>query len=122
MTIALVGDLRYGRAVHSLCKLLCLYEQVKLHLIAPELSIPEEIEKKLAVDGHQVETFTDMAKDKRCDIIYVTRTQEERFQRGCGQIQRVVSPKPNDLYANCASISDYASTAKGFPRAGTRTG
>ena len=46
MTIALVGDLRYGRAVHSLCKLLCLYEQVKLHLIAPpELSIPEEIEE-----------------------------------------------------------------------------
>ncbi|MEC7968923.1 MAG: aspartate carbamoyltransferase [Pseudomonadota bacterium] len=81
MTIALVGDLRYGRAVHSLCKLLCLYEQVKLHLIAPpELSIPEEIEKKLVADGHQVETFTDMAKGiSDVDIIYVTRTQEERF-------------------------------------------
>ena len=81
MTIALVGDLRYGRAVHSLCKLLCLYEQVKLHLIAPpELSIPEEIEKKLVADGHQVGTFTDMAKGiSDVDIIYVTRTQEERF-------------------------------------------
>ena len=39
MTIALVGDLRYGRAVHS-CKLLCLYEQVKLHLIAPRTQHP----------------------------------------------------------------------------------
>ena len=81
MTIALIGDLRYGRAVHSLCKLLCLYQNISLHLIAPpELSIPEDIAGTLVAAGHQVKTFTDLADGIRdVDIIYVTRTQEERF-------------------------------------------
>ena len=81
MSIALIGDLRYGRAVHSLCKLLCLYSRITLHLIAPpELSIPEDITQVLVSAGHQVKTFADLADGIRdVDIIYVTRTQEERF-------------------------------------------
>ncbi|MCY3641418.1 MAG: aspartate carbamoyltransferase, partial [Gammaproteobacteria bacterium] len=35
LRIALVGDLRYGRAVHSLCKLLALYEDIDYHLVSP---------------------------------------------------------------------------------------
>ena len=43
LRIALIGDLRYGRAVHSLCKLLTLYSNVHFTLISPpELSLGDE--------------------------------------------------------------------------------
>ncbi|MBT4619129.1 MAG: aspartate carbamoyltransferase, partial [Gammaproteobacteria bacterium] len=42
LRIALIGDLRYGRAVHSLCKLLSLYKNIHFTLISPaELRLPE---------------------------------------------------------------------------------
>ena len=78
---SVLGNIFDGRAVHSLCKLLCLYHRITLHLIAPpELSIPEDITQVLVSAGHQVRTFADLADGIRdVDIIYVTRTQEERF-------------------------------------------
>jgi aspartate carbamoyltransferase catalytic subunit len=79
--IALVGDLRYGRAVHSLCKLLALFDDVRFSLISPpELALPEEYVQYLRRRGHQVDQRDDLAAGiERADIIYVTRTQEERF-------------------------------------------
>jgi aspartate carbamoyltransferase catalytic subunit len=81
LSIALIGDLRFGRAVHSLCKLLCLYDNIRLHLISPaELALPQEIIGLLKTAGHDVLEYTDMADGIRgVDILYVTRTQEERF-------------------------------------------
>ena len=81
LSIALIGDLRFGRAVHSLCKLLCLYDNIRLHLISPaELALPQEIIGLLKTAGHEVLEYTDMADGIRgVDILYVTRTQEERF-------------------------------------------
>ena len=79
--IALIGDLKYGRAVHSLCKLLKLYDNVRLHLISPpELEMPAEITRALTNAGHVVETFHRLEEGiHNVDIVYVTRTQEERF-------------------------------------------
>ena len=81
LSIALIGDLRYGRAVHSLCKLLCLYDNIRLHLISPqELALPGDIVALLKSAGHEVRQYTDMAEGiGGVDILYVTRTQEERF-------------------------------------------
>jgi len=81
LRIALIGDLKYGRAVHSLCKLLGLYDNVTLHFVSPpELSIPSEIVDSLRHRGHTIETFHTMeAGINDVDILYVTRTQEERF-------------------------------------------
>lgn len=81
LRIALIGDLRYGRAVHSLCKLLCLYDDIHIHFISPpELEIPEEISLQLQNHGHQVTQFHRLeAGIHGVDILYVTRTQEERF-------------------------------------------
>ena len=81
LSIALIGDLRYGRAVHSLCKLLCLYADIRLHLISPpELALPDDIIELLRAAGHDVHEFNDMAEGiQGVDILYVTRTQEERF-------------------------------------------
>ena len=81
MRIALIGDLRYGRAVHSLCKLLCLFDNITLHFISPpELNIPDEIAVQLQRAGHTVREFHELESGiHEMDILYVTRTQEERF-------------------------------------------
>ena len=81
MSIALVGDLRYGRAVHSLCKLLSLYSNIVLHLISPpELALPDQIQALLIERGHVCRIFDDIELGiSGVDIVYVTRTQEERF-------------------------------------------
>jgi aspartate carbamoyltransferase catalytic subunit len=81
INIALIGDLKFGRAVHSLCKLLCLYENVCLHLISPpELEVPDEFSNALAAAGHDVRVFHRLEDGIHdMDIVYVTRTQEERF-------------------------------------------
>lgn len=81
LRIALIGDLKYGRAVHSLCKLLGLYDSISLHLVSPPgLEIPEEIADELRGKGHKVMSFNSMEEGiHEVDILYVTRTQEERF-------------------------------------------
>jgi aspartate carbamoyltransferase catalytic subunit len=81
LKIALIGDLKFGRAVHSLCRLLCLYDNIQLNLISPpELSLPEDILAVLKTAKHSINVFHDMADGiQGVDILYVTRTQEERF-------------------------------------------
>ncbi|MDC0071557.1 aspartate carbamoyltransferase [Gammaproteobacteria bacterium] len=82
LKIALVGDLKFGRAVHSLCKILSLYNNVKINLISPEeLRLPEnstDLLKSKKVTLEETENLEEGIKD--VDIIYVTRVQEERFK------------------------------------------
>lgn len=81
LRIALVGDLRYGRAVHSLCKLLSLYDNLHFTLVSPpELCLPEEYIVTMREAGHVVDESDELqAGISHADIVYVTRTQEERF-------------------------------------------
>lgn len=81
LRIAMVGDLRHGRTVHSLCKLLCLYSQLQVVLVSPrELSMPVEIVESLRKAGHQVlESEVLEESISAVDIVYSTRIQEERF-------------------------------------------
>jgi len=81
MTIALVGDLRFGRAVHSLCKLLSLFESVRFSLVSPEaLRLPSGYIEFMQSKGHQVTETSNLQEGiSQADIVYVTRTQEERF-------------------------------------------
>lgn len=80
MHIAMVGDLKFGRTVHSLSKLLKLYRNVRFTLIAPpELAMPDDIVSAIENAGHQV-TVTDVLEGNlNADIVYQTRIQEERF-------------------------------------------
>lgn len=79
LTVGLVGDLRYGRTVHSLAYALAQYN-VKLHLISPDQlrmrrDVLVEVEKKIGV-----EESTDLTKLlPDLDVIYMTRIQKERF-------------------------------------------
>jgi len=81
LRIAMIGDLRHGRTVHSLSKLLACFRNVKLTCISPgELRMPGEIVESLRSAGHNV-IETDNLEEAigHVDIAYATRIQEERF-------------------------------------------
>ena len=81
ITVTMVGDLKYGRTVHSLSYLLGFYN-VKLNYVAPEsLQMPQQFIDELSARGvkqAKSEELTD-AILKDTDILYVTRIQQERF-------------------------------------------
>ncbi len=81
LRIAMVGDLRYGRTVHSLCKLLSLFDEVQVVLVSPEeLRMPGEIVEQMRSSGLEVTESTELeASIAHVDIVYSTRIQEERF-------------------------------------------
>ncbi len=81
LRIAMIGDLKYGRTVHSLCKLLCLFKGIHVTLVSPgELSMPEAIVEQLREAGHAVTITEDLPSSiSSVDIAYSTRIQEERF-------------------------------------------
>ena len=82
LRIAMIGDLKHGRTVHSLCKLLCLFSNIHLTLVSPqELAMPESIVESLRVAGHTVQISEDLTESiVSVDIAYSTRIQEERFE------------------------------------------
>jgi len=79
--IALVGDLLYGRTIHSLLQLLCLYPGVSIDLISPaNLRLPRkyiEYLKQNNVSFQELETLD--GNIKHADVLYITRVQRERF-------------------------------------------
>jgi aspartate carbamoyltransferase catalytic subunit len=81
LRIAMIGDLKHGRTVHSLCRLLGLIKNVQVTLVSPqELAMPELYVELLRNAGHQVRISTDLTHSiANVDIIYSTRIQEERF-------------------------------------------
>jgi len=76
LKIALLGDLKYSRTVHSLIKALTLFN-AKIYLISPEsLRLPEEFLEELEGDI-EVVNLEDVIGE--IDVLYVTRIQKERF-------------------------------------------
>ncbi len=107
LRIAMVGDLRYGRTVHSLCKLLCLYDDVQVRLVSPgELRMPGEIVEQMRSAGMQVEESDALEESiAHVDIVYSTRIQEERFN----------SQEEADLYRGRFRLNQSVYTANCEP-------
>lgn len=84
LTITLVGDLKHGRTVHSLAKLIAYYDakHVKLCFVSPEtLKMPDKITDLIKAHGISItETDDLMNVINETDVIYWTRIQEERFE------------------------------------------
>jgi len=81
LTIALVGDLKYGRTVHSLLMALSLFPNNRFYLVGPrELSMPENF---LNILKQRNTPFTEMDNLQQAvdnsDIVYMTRIQKERL-------------------------------------------
>jgi aspartate carbamoyltransferase len=80
LTITMLGDLKFGRTVHSLARLLSLYN-VSLNYVAPDrLRMPAEVIEELDIKGiQQTEYYNLDPVLEDSDVIYVTRVQKERF-------------------------------------------
>lgn len=81
LTVTMLGDLKHGRTVHSLARLLSLY-QVKLNYVSPEiLRMPREIVDELKGKGAVQEEFENLEDVlAETDVLYVTRIQKERIE------------------------------------------
>jgi aspartate carbamoyltransferase catalytic subunit len=81
LNIALIGDLKFGRTVHSLSNALGLFENIKIYLVSPpELRMPQEILIDLNdtnVEYEEVDNIESIID--KVDVLYVTRIQKERF-------------------------------------------
>ena len=81
MTVTMLGDLKYGRTVHSLARLLSLF-QVKINYVSPEiLRMPRQVMDEVAERGIPQAEFNSLEKVlPETDVLYVTRVQKERFE------------------------------------------
>tara|TARA_B110000914_G_C15460328_1_gene445503 strand:- start:674 stop:1372 length:699 start_codon:yes stop_codon:yes gene_type:complete len=81
LKVAMIGDLRHGRTVHSLSKLLSLYDNIEVVLVSPkELCLPEPIVEHMLSAGVKVTISHELTGGiSDVDIVYSTRIQEERF-------------------------------------------
>ena len=77
--VALVGDLKHGRTVHSLSQALARWD-VNLTFVAPEaVKMPTEVKEKLQANIEVQETSDLTAALQKADVAYITRIQKERF-------------------------------------------
>lgn len=82
ISIAMIGDLKHGRTIHSLLHLIALYQSIKVYLISPdELKLPGEYKEYLKEKGIYFEEHPNLDNLwNKIDVFYVTRVQKERFQ------------------------------------------
>ena len=80
LSIGIMGDLKYGRTVHSLAEALTNFD-VRQHFISPEsLKLPRSVRFDLHNSGAQLREHTDLDEVlPELDVLYVTRIQRERF-------------------------------------------
>jgi aspartate carbamoyltransferase catalytic subunit len=81
MTVTMLGDLKYGRTVHSLARLLSLFK-VRLNYVSPDiLKMPKEVMDEVGAKGIPQAEFSTLEKVlPETDVLYVTRVQKERFE------------------------------------------
>lgn len=79
LTVTMVGDLKNGRTVHSLARLLALYD-TRLNYVSPEqLAMPQSIIDELqGTPQHATTELLEVLPES--DVVYVTRVQKERFK------------------------------------------
>lgn len=80
-TVVMVGDLKYGRTVHSLIEGLSAFNPKFIFVAPPELGLPEEYKQYCIERGLPFEETVDFSPEviNQADILYMTRVQRERF-------------------------------------------
>ncbi|KAK1321007.1 hypothetical protein QJS10_CPA03g00374 [Acorus calamus] len=81
ITLGLVGDLANGRTVRSLAYLIAKYQNVKIYFVAPDVvKMKDDIKEYLTSMGVEWEEISDLMEvASKCDVVYQTRIQRERF-------------------------------------------
>lgn len=100
LTITMVGDLKYGRTVHSLLQAMSFFNPTFNFVACKELQMPAEYLKFCDENGIKYTITTDFSPEiiNSSDIIYMTRVQRERFS-DIMEYERV-----KDLYTLCADM------------------
>jgi aspartate carbamoyltransferase catalytic subunit len=85
--VAILGDLKFGRTVHSLIKLLSLYDDLCFRLFAPpSLELPGEVAQYAVGHGHHIQFCDSVVEAVRsADAVYATRVQRERMTEELAQ-------------------------------------
>ncbi|HZN26779.1 MAG TPA: aspartate carbamoyltransferase [Burkholderiales bacterium] len=134
-TIAMVGDLRFGRTIHSLIQLLLLFPDTCFLFVAPKgLELPDHYREMVEAARHR---FTEKSRlDKSlagADVVYVTRVQKERipvterfddtnlkFRIDKSSVQRFLSPTAVIMHPlprdSTAQSNDLSADIDGDPR------
>lgn len=81
LDVTMVGDLKHGRTVHSLSRVLSRFDGLRLRLVSPEvLDMPASVLADLERAGVEVGVHRDLGEVVGAtDVLYVTRVQKERF-------------------------------------------
>ncbi len=80
LKICMVGDLKYGRTVHSLLIAMAQFNPVFIFIAPDELKMPDEYKSLLDKKGIEYHEYKDIADNmNQADIVYMTRVQKERF-------------------------------------------
>lgn len=91
--VAILGDLLNGRTIHSLLKLVSLYENVEIYGLSKEcFSLPQEyidLLNKRGIAYKKCTSFDEIPKD--VDILYHTRIQSERFEGDFGKEEYIIN-------------------------------
>jgi aspartate carbamoyltransferase len=82
LNVTMLGDLKYGRTVHSLARLLTRFDDIRLDYVAPDiLRMPREVMEEVGARKVPQTEHESLAKAlPNTDVLYVTRVQKERFE------------------------------------------
>lgn len=82
LNVTMLGDLKYGRTVHSLARLLTRFDDIRLDYVAPDiLRMPREVMDEVGARKVPQTEHESLAKAlPQTDVLYVTRVQKERFE------------------------------------------
>lgn len=91
--VAILGDLLYGRTIHSLLRLVSLYDNVEVYGLSKEcFALPQEyvdMLKERGIEYKKCTSFDELPKD--IDVMYHTRIQNERFEGDFGKEEFIIN-------------------------------
>lgn len=100
--VAILGDLLYGRTIHSLIKLLSLYDNIQIYGLSKEaFALPQEyidMLKARGIEYKKCNSFDELPKD--LDVIYHTRIQAERFEGDFGKEEFIINKQVLDTFSD----------------------
>ena len=112
--VAILGDLLYGRTIHSLIKLLSLYDNVEIYGLSKEaFKLPQEyidFLKEKGIDYKICKSFDEIPKD--IDVLYHTRIQQERFEGDFGKEEFIINKE------TLSKFSEHTIVLHPLPRTG----
>ncbi len=101
MKVAILGDLLYGRTIHSLIRLLSLYDNIEIYGLSKEVfSLPQQyidMLKERNIEYKKCNSFEELPRD--LDIIYHTRIQAERHEGDLGKEEFIIDQKVLDTFS-----------------------